>query len=256
MKRLRLYIADADTFHTAQVRKTLARCGQYEIIGASEDGCAALKQISTVMTDLVLLDLQLPGMDGLSLLKALRALRHPPVCIVCTRFYSDITVSCAMKNGATFVLYKPIVYATLPDILMECHRMSRPQIRSFTEALLNPSDTGDGLSQLRHRITSLGIPAKLIGCQYIMEAVRLLWDRPALIKNLSKGLYAEIANRLESTSSCVERSIRHAVSIGYQRGALQRRFPVKPSNKVFLEYLLEMDEEETASPRDFTAGSC
>lgn len=253
MKRLRLYIADADAFHTAQVRKTLARCGQYEIIGASEDGCAALKQISTVMTDLVLLDLQLPGMDGLSLLKAVRTLRHPPVCVVCTRFYSDITVSCAMKNGATFVLYKPLVYATLPDILLECHRMSRPPLMALAEASLSPS--GDGLSLVRRRISSLGIPAKLIGYQYIMEAVKLLWDRPTLIKNLSKGLYAEIAKRLETTPSCVERSIRHAVTIGYQRGELQRRFPAKPSNKVFLEYLLEMDDEETASPRDFTAGS-
>ena len=250
MKKLRLYIADADSFHAAQVRKVLARYNQFEIIGASDDGCVALKQISTVMTDLVLLDLQLPGLDGLSLLKALHLLRHPPICVVCTRFYSDMTVSCALKNGAAFVLYKPIVYANLPDILLDCHRMTRLLSQPVNEASPSPFGTGGEVSRIRRRLSRLGIPAKLTGCQYITEAVKLLWDSPALIKNLNKGLYAEIAALLETSPSCVERSIRHAVGIGFQRGELRHRFPTKPSNKAFLEYLMDMEEDDMESSFD------
>ena len=244
MKKLRVYIADADAFHVNQVRKVLSRHSEFEVIGDSRDGHSALRQITAARTDLLLVDLQLPGLDGLTLLKAVHGMRHPPVCVVCTRFYSDISVSCALKNGAAFVLYKPLVYTTLPELLLECHGMSR-KLASISGDIspTTPGQRGIERARVRRFLSDMGIPATLNGSQYLVEAMAFLRDNPALMKNLSKGLYAAIAQRMETTPSCVERALRHAIGIAYARDTLRGRFATRPSNKAFLEYLLEALEQ-------------
>ena len=110
MSRIRLFIVDVDPVHTINVCKSIASISNIEIIGTEEDGSKALKRISALHPDVLLTDIQLPGLDGIGLLKEIQLLRHPPITIVCTRFYSDISLEYAHKHGAAYFLYKPVEY--------------------------------------------------------------------------------------------------------------------------------------------------
>ena len=86
MEKIKLFIADANPEHIERVRHALAQSETLRIAGTSCDGRSALRQIVRLNPDALLTDIQLPGLDGISLLKELRYMKRPPVCIVCTRF--------------------------------------------------------------------------------------------------------------------------------------------------------------------------
>ena len=92
MRSLSVFIADAERLHVARVRDALERSRELTLAGAAADGREAYAYLLGHPVDVVLTDLQLPGMDGSALMRALRRTSRAPLCIVCTRFYSDFSV--------------------------------------------------------------------------------------------------------------------------------------------------------------------
>ena len=237
MRKIKVFVADVDDGHVESVRQSLRRCQEIELIGSATDGNEAFRQIMHCAPDMLITDIQLPGLDGILLLKALQATERPPVSIVCTQFYSGGCVSKARNYGARYYMYKPIDYGSLPDILWACwqggcRQNKYPPSQSNVEAnrLLR-------VNAIRELIRDMGIPARLSGCQYLVESVLQLDENIALLRNLSKGLYAAIAERMDTTPAGVERSMRGAIASAYARGCLEGRFKTRPSNKEFIDYL-------------------
>ena len=237
VKRIRLYIADMDARFVAGVRGAMNRVSGMEVVGSADSGRRALDDILRLKPDVLLTDIPLPELDGIALLREVRRLRRPPAVIVCTRFYSDASLHCACKYGASFFLCKPVELDSLPRLIGECDRIAGESALPDAERRDAPSGD-DPAPAVRALLSELGIPARLSGSVCLIEAIRLLKQSPLLIKNLSQGLYAQIALRLDATVPRVERAIRCAVGVAYQRGGLSGRFPAKPSNRAFIEYLL------------------
>lgn len=237
MNKLRIYIADVDSDFTVNVCKALARCGGMEVVGTAADGAFALRQLEYVRPDVLLTDIQLPGIDGLSLIRRSRRLPHPPVVIACTGFYSNLCMEQAAKHGAAFFLYKPIEYERLPGIIRACCAEGSATRRQEADAARHGA-----VESVRAILMEMGIPAKLTGAQYLVEsALRLREDR-LLLRNLSCGLYADIARRMNTTAPRIERALRSAIAVGYGGGAMKRYFNYRPTNKEFLEFLLRRIE--------------
>ena len=237
MSRIRLYIADLDAAFIARIRAAAAPCREIEIVGTASDGAVALNDIQRLRPDVLLTDIPLPGLDGIALLREAHRMRKPPAVIVCTRFYSNASMECACKYGASFFLCKPVEPASLPRLILEC---------GGTDAAEEPAEADAPRQrrseQAKRLLRRLGFPAKLSGSGYLLEAALLAGDDPLLMKNLSRGVYCQLASRMGTTVSRVERCLRSAISVAYDRGELSARFPSRPSNRELLDYLLrELD---------------
>lgn len=250
MRTIRLFIADVDSNHINRVRQAVQRHRQLEVVGSAGDGNEALEQIVSCRPDVLLTGIQLPGLDGIMLLKDLQSMAHPPISIICTKFYSEMCIARARSFGAAYFMYKPIDYGRIIEIILELYNNAQRAASGPGRPSLESHHADSRANAARSVIRQLGIPAKLSGSQYLIEAILRVNDNAALMRNLSKGLYAEIASRMDTTPSGVERSLRNAIATGYIRGELQKRFQSRPSNKEFLQYLLQCVDESLAPADD------
>lgn len=239
MEKIRLLLADPDFKFIDLVSRFLSNFPDIEVIACKENGNDALNYIRSAHPDVVLFDLVLPGLDGISLLRKAKALPSSPVMICCTRFYTDVALEAMRAYGASYLLYKPVELQTLhPAILacMEFHRKVRSFNRRIAESDVHSAHTA---AHIRNFIVSLGIPSRLIGCSYLTEAVRLAHSDHSLIRNLSKGLYLEISRSMDTTPTRIERCIRNAITVAYQSGGLDAKLPNCPSNKEFINFVIQ-----------------
>lgn len=229
-----LFVADADRKHIQKTREALAGRQDLAFMGSCGHGQMAFRRLMAESADILLLDLQLPGIDGMALMRALNRQNRCPVCIVCTRFYSDVIVACSAQSGANYVLYKPLDYEALPDILIRCCRHFRPDLFSDPHPPPRPPARV-------HALTALGFHAGQRGMWYLREALNLLRERPELLRNLSKELYPAIARKINTSPACVEHSLRHAISTAWECGPLMKVFPRRPTNREFLTYIHDLN---------------
>ena len=238
MEKLKLLIADMDAAFTDQLSHFLHRYPDIEIVAIDHDGRDALTHIRSSQPDAVLFDLLLPGIDGISLLRSIQEMPSPPASICCTRFYTDIMLEAARTNGASYVLFKPLDIYTLYPVIVSSVELNRSLRRGSISTGICDGDSTVHSGIIRNYIVSLGVPSKLVGCTYLVEAVQRAQADMSLIQNLSKGLYLEIARAMSTTPTRIERCIRNAISAAYQKSELRLRMPSCPTNKEFINYIL------------------
>lgn len=94
--------------------------------------------------------------------------------------------------------------------------------------------------EVTKRIRELGVPAHILGYGYIREAIMLTLDDPSMIRHITSELYPTIANKNETTKSSVERAIRHAVEVAYEKSEeMKEIFSAKPTNARFLATIID-----------------
>ena len=245
MSRVTLYIADMDARFTASVRGAVSGNPGIAMVGCAEDGRKALEGIRRLSPDVLLTELSLPGLDGIALLRETRRLQRPPAVIVCTRFHSDASIDCTCRYGASFFLCKPVEPESLPSLILECarnasHSAPQPASDQTAEAL-----RARRAMVARALLSSLGMPSRLTGAACVIETVLDFQGDRLLLRNLSKGLYARLAERMNSTVPRIERALRSAIAVAYERGTLNMYFSSHPSNRQFLEFVLR--EVDSAS---------
>ena len=155
-------------------------------------------------------------------------------------------MSCACKYGAAFFLCKPIDAQALLPLIAECGRAAKaPATAPKPEEQAAAQGTRAAIA--RTLLKELGISSRLTASAYIIETAIHCQGDELLLKNLSHGLYAQLASRMDTAVSRVERSLRSAISIAYERGTLSQRFPRKPTNRQFIEFVLrEVNSRERA----------
>ena len=244
-EKLKLLIADSDDQFSEVAGHYLSNFPDMHILGRSKNGRDALHRIRTELPDAVLFDLILPELDGISLLRAVMDLPSPPAMICCTRFYSDVALEAVRTYGASYLLFKSVELKALHPVISACTQLYR-NVRRVNRAALK-SDAGGPLqyARIRNHLVALGIPSKLIGCGYLAEGVRLAASDVSLTRNLSKGLYLEIARSMNTTPARVERCIRNAISVAYQSGSFEGKLLTCPSNKEFINYVLRSMDLQT-----------
>ena len=237
MDRIKLLIVDTDARFVDMASQFMKNYPDIEVIGSEQNGQDALRAIRNLHPDAVLFDLVLPGLDGISLLRNVGDLHRPPAMICCTRFYSDVAMEAMRTFGAAYLMYKPIELQALHPAIVSCTQLHR-KMRHSVARLEDTGEGGTGSAHIRNYIVSLGVSSKLIGCSYLTEAVRLAREDVTLTKNLSKGLYLEIARSMNSTPTRIERCIRNAIAMAFQNGGMDGRMLSCPSNKEFINYVL------------------
>ena len=210
MKR-RVLLADANEEFRIMLRSAIEKTAEFTVVDAVGDGVEALRAVEKYDPDLVILDVILPGMDGLSLLKMLKERNGAAKSILLSAFCNDRVVNEAVELGVSYFLPKPV----------EIHALLE-RMETVFEKPAAPEDSSVMLKNLvTEVIHEIGVPAHIKGYQYLREAIMIAVEDMDVINAVTKVLYPEVAKRFGTTASRVERAIRHAIEVAWDRGDLE-----------------------------------
>ena len=223
-----VFIADsAEDFCTGLVA-ALQRSDGFQVVGTANDGEQAIRQILDRKPDVLVLDLMLSKQDGISVLKAISGMERRPVTLATSAFITEYVSTSAANLGVRYLMLKPCDMTALVERLEEIRggeslRMSVPRRpdKNSIEAMV---------TSIIHEI---GVPARIKGYQYLREAILTAVNDMDVINAITKVLYPQVAKTFGTTPSRVERAIRHAIEVAWDRGdldTLQRFFGYTVSN--------------------------
>lgn len=221
-------IADADEQFRNELVKAFDGNEEFEVVGVAVDGEETQKMLRTKRADYLVMDTLLPKIDGLTVLEYLRHMWHRPKVLVTSGFISKYVAVTAMRMGAQQLLYKP---CDVDLVIRNLQRMGRGEAGCPVVFLWN------GKQNLETLVTSIlheiGVPASIKGYYYLREAITIAANDMDVLNAMNNVLYAEVANRFQTTTKKVERAIRGAIEIAWDRGdldTLQRFFGYTVSN--------------------------
>lgn len=209
MDKLRIVLTDTNEDARDMLKEALEETGRFVVTGSTGNGEEALRFIEETKPDMVLLDLILPNLDGMGILRRLEGKDRPLIVAISAMARQDIVVE-AGNLGASMFISKPYHQDALIENLLSLAETSGNQTHA------------PGLEELVTSIIhEVGVPAHIKGYQYVREAIMITVENMDVINSVTKVLYPEVAKRYHTTPSRVERAIRHAIEVAWDRGDLE-----------------------------------
>ena len=203
--KITVCVADADQAYRTELCDFLKKQGDICLIGDTADGREALAMVEAQHPAVLVLDTVLPGLDGTGILRRLKG-KSETRCIVVTEFRTAEAARDIRDAGAYAFLPKP---ADDTSVLEHIRHAAGPRCDL-------------PLQQLEMMVTAIiheiGVPAHIKGYQFLRDAILLTMNEPEYINAVTKRLYPEIAKKNGTTASRVERAIRHAIEVAWDRG--------------------------------------
>lgn len=238
MKTQRLLVVDDNLSLIHMIREHAKSSGKMEVLYEAHDGEEGLRMIKNHINeiDLVLLDLIMPNKDGIYLLDKLKEEEINTNIIVITSFNADAIIKKLSSYNIKYFLLKPFDLKDLEQRVLEATQTEDKKAMTTYDYDLKISVT-----KILHE---LGVPSHIKGYQYIREGILLLYNNPDIVGGITKELYPEITSRFNTSVSRVERAIRHAIEVSWNRGNLDLMEEVfghsvdydkaKPTNSEFI----------------------
>ena len=212
VNKVKVLIGDDSVEYGIACASTLRGQGMY-VMTRPKDGTALLETIKSDAPDVVVMDAILPHMDAIELMKKVQASGGKrPQFIVTSAYDNPFIEKQVMQGGAAYFMLKPFEISALGE-----------QITSLTQGGMtgrNAPGTENMEIVVTDVIHQLGVPAHIKGYHYLREAILSSIEDPELLESVTKLLYPTVAKRFDTTSSRVERAIRHAIEIAWDRGNL------------------------------------
>ncbi len=194
------------------------------VVADTGDGEAAVSLARQRQPDVVVMDMILSKIDGVEVLTALSQLNPKPKVLVLSSFAGGSVADLAAAKGADYFMMKPCKSSSVVE------RLRQMVFPAHTAA---PGRNGGLESTVTAIIHDIGVPAHIKGYQYLREAIMIAVEDMDVINAVTKILYPEVAKRFGTTASRVERAIRHAIEVAWDRGdleTLQKYFGYTVSN--------------------------
>ncbi len=194
----------------SEIAKQIADSGKFEVV-FSCSGREARQYLDQNNVDVVVTDLVMTGEDGFALIEQYSNVRF----IVASELKSEVFILRALECGARYYLVKPMEYLLLEQRIMQACGNNTKIVRqkSVSEKTLD--------ERISNIFISVGIPAHIKGYQFLREGIKLAVDNPPIINSITKSLYPSIARKFQTTPSKVERAIRHAIEVAWNRGKIE-----------------------------------
>ena len=225
-----IIIADGDCELVAKQLLANTLRVDIKIVDKVTDGESAIESIRKYQPDVVLLDICLPVMDGLGVMETIRDSGDCPetLFVVITSVGSQRLIRCAFDLGASFYVLKPYNSDQLVARLKQMHERKQEILAEMSNDLIcipNKSMTDNVANNIESDVTDIirdiGIPANIKGYQYIREGIIMAVNDVNMLNYITKLLYPSIAKKYKTTSSSVERAIRHAIEVAWSRGRME-----------------------------------
>lgn len=187
-QRRTVLLADTSTEFRILLREAMEKTGEF-LVEIAQTGDEVLEKVQEQEPDILIMDVILPGLDGLSALRELQELGYAPMTILTSAFVSDQTLTEATELGAAYFLPKPFRMETLLDRMRNLFREKPKATRPSLKA------------RVTHMLHDAGMPANISGYQYLREAILITAADPSVLnKAVTKILYPEIARRYGTTA--------------------------------------------------------
>ncbi len=235
MSKIKLLIVDCDVENGGRSAKELSS-DFIEVIGIATDGQECLEMMKTRDIDVILTELVLPMYDGYAILEAAAAgvdMPKIPKIFVMSKLMGEGYINKAMKLGASYYFFKPCNYSYVSTIMKNA--MEKDPFAEYLnegQGDVKGSLGVEGMKTMNTRnhhpieekiakiFISVGIPAHIKGYQFLRSAIKLVVAKPEMINSITKQLYPGVAEIYNTSASKVERAIRHAIEVAWNRGKL------------------------------------
>lgn len=244
MGKIRVLIVDDNKDFVSLLREYFDKLDDVEVAGVAYNGVEALEAIKGVQPDVVVLDIIMPYLDGIGVLENLaqEEVDSRPKIIMLTAFGQESITHRVLELGADYYILKPFDFDMLAERLRQISCTTTPAQTKKPPMVREKDKSYDAkVTGIMHE---LGIPAHIKGYLYLRDAIIMVVARVDLLSRITKELYPAIAEKYVTTPSRVERAIRHAIEVAWDRGNMefiQRMFghtvsqeKGKPTNSEFI----------------------
>lgn len=224
----KILVADSSEEFLSVLVEAINKEEDLELVGQTRDGQEAIQMAKDLGPDILILDLVLERADGLDVLDAVRSL--PLRTLVLSSFARGAIAEQVASKGGDYYMAKPCRVSSV----LERVRLLAAQHWAEEAAPASPVSPRQQLeASVTAIIHEIGVPAHIKGYQYLREAIIMTVEDMDVINAVTKVLYPEVARKFGTTASRVERAIRHAIEVAWDRGdldTLQKYFGFTVSN--------------------------
>ena len=212
MNKIRVLMVDDNVSLIEMIKEYSSNHQKIEIVLSANNGEDGIKLIESKRNeyDVIVLDLLMPKKDGVYVLEQMKERNITKPVIVLTSFDAADMIRRVSSYGINYYILKPFELSDLEKRIIECCENSNPN-KSFD---IQHNNLQLSITKILHEL----IPSHIKGYQYIRESIILLYNKPEIIGGITKELYPEIASKFNTTVSRVERAIRHAIEVSWNRG--------------------------------------
>jgi len=225
MDRLSVAIADDNERVIDVLGDILGNDEEIELVGKAEDGEKIYSIIKEKQPDIVLLDLIMPKLDGLSVMEKVnmdKSIKKQPKFIIITAIGQEGITEDAFGLGANYYIMKPfdheVVLTRIKRLGGKLSTVEKPVVKMSTYEKNTESEEKNLENDVTTIIHDVGVPAHIKGYQYLRDAIMMSVNDVEMMNSITKILYPTIAKKHKTTSSRVERAIRHAIEVAWTRG--------------------------------------
>ena len=188
--------------------------GNFDVVGYTTDGISAIAMIAEKKPAVLVTDLVLSGYDGLAVVSKVRESDKNIKIIVVSAFSRDEIVQRAMSLGVDYFLAKPCNLDILKERILDVNE------KVLETAFVENARKVNLDEKISKIFINVGIPPHIKGYCFLREGVKMAVQEPDIINNITKKLYPRISEKYSTTASKVERAIRHAIEVAWNRGRI------------------------------------
>jgi len=191
----------------------------FNAVNVPKDGARILRELKNSKPEIVIMDAIMPNLDAIGVMSSIKNAEssYKPIFVIMSSYDNEKMQSEIISAGATYFFLKPFDLCVLSERIAQYCGASKP-IPSTPK--LNTAKTEDLMVMVTDIIHQIGVPAHIKGYQYLRESIILAVNDQEIINSVTKLMYPTVAKKFDTTSSRVERAIRHAIEVAWDRGDL------------------------------------
>jgi len=213
MEKIKLLMVDDNINLVEMVKEYFNNHELIELVYNANDGLEGIELIEKEQNnfDVLILDLIMPNKDGMYVLSEMKKRGINKKVIVSTSYNASEVIREVSEYGVNYFILKPFDLTDLERRILELTK-----VKTETKNIdFYHSNLQISITKILHQ---LGIPSHIKGYQYIRDGIGIIYERPETIGGITKELYPELAKKYDTTVSRVERAIRHAIEVSWNRG--------------------------------------
>lgn len=214
MEPVRVLVAEDNSAVRDSLVEGLGYWHDIQVVGAAHNGVEAMNMVRERTPQVMICDMVMPQLDGFGVLAQIARMEisHRPRVIALTALNRDDFIARAISLGASYYMVKP---ADIGFLVQQIMKLAGREMR-----INQPQESGEETSEqeVAGLLLRVGVPAHLSGYRFLLRAVMMVLERPEYLGSMTRELYPAVASCYDTMASCVERSIRHAITVTWQRG--------------------------------------
>ena len=213
-KKINVLMIDDNEYIVNKVKQYFSKHEVIDLVLTAVNGKEGLDLIVNQKDkyDLILMDLIMPEIDGIALLEKMKEKNIQKHVIILTSYKKEYTVKAVSEYNIDYYMLKPFNLESLEKRILEIMNVKERKVSD------KEMDLRIKISDMLH---NLGVPSHSRGYQYIRDGIVMMYEEPDMLKGITKEIYPELALKYNTTTSRVERAIRHAIEVSWSRGDYQ-----------------------------------